>query len=429
VKARRVGNLELVTPTTLVVGIDGHAQSNTAAFYLATGVEAIRPKKFKNDRKGFLGLIERVDGLKRRNGLDRVIYVLEPNGPYWMLLAKFLTERGEIVKVVSALQVKRNRETEDCSPEKNDYRDARSAADLGRQGKFNDTILPSGIYEDLRGLARAREDLIEQRSMHKHRLRAEVVRAFPELLSCVSDILGKGVVALLRLAPTAAAVSSLGVEGVLEVFRRSSARRHGRKKAAEIVAAASESVGYAAASSALHVEIEALISVAEAISEQVDRLEREMERLLAETEEGSLLLSIPGIGRISAATILGETGGLKQYRNPNQIRKLAGLDLVGRQSGSHQGAKRISKRGRRLLRKVLYQVAVVAIRCNQVMVRYYKALTDAGRSNRLVRKEALVAVMGKIVEIAFSIVRTGREFDPEYRWVPPARGMVSQAAA
>jgi transposase len=102
--------LELVTPTTLVVGIDGHAQSNTAAFYLATGVEAIRPKKFRNDRKGFLGLIERVDGLKRRNGLDRVIYVLEPNGPYWMLLAKFLTERREIVKVVSALQVRRNRE-------------------------------------------------------------------------------------------------------------------------------------------------------------------------------------------------------------------------------------------------------------------------------------------------------------------------------
>ena len=140
-------------------------------------------------------------------------------------------------------------------------------------------------------------------------------------------------------------------------------------------------------------------------------------------------MSIPGIGRISAATILGETGGLRQYRNPNQIRKLAGLDLVGRQSGSHQGGKRISKRGRRLLRKVLYQVAVVAIRCNQVMVRYYKALTDAKRSNRLVRKEALVAVMGKIVEIAFSLVRTGREFDPEYRWRPPARAMVSQAAA
>lgn len=428
-KARRIGNLGLVTPTTLVVGVDGHAQSNTVAFYLATGVEAVRPKKFGNDRKGFLSLLERVEALKARNGLDRVIFVLEPNGPYWMLLAKFLTDRGELVKVVSGLQVKRNRETEDCSPEKNDFRDARSAADLGRQGKFNDTILPSGIYEDLRGLARAREDLVEQRNMHKHRLRAEIVRAFPELLTCVRDILGKGVVALLRQAPTAAAVSSLGVEGVLEIFREASARKYGPKKAAEIVAAARESVGYAVASSALHIEIEALISVAEAISEQMDRLEREMERLLLESEEGSLLLSIPGIGRISAATILGETGGLKQYRNPNQIRKLAGLDLVGRQSGSHQGSKRISKRGRRLLRKVLYQVAVVAIRCNLVMARYYKALTDAGRANRLMRKEALVAVMGKIVEIAYSLIRTGREFDPEYRWSPPARRTVLQAAA
>ena len=419
VKANRVRNLELITPSTLIVGVDGHSKSNTAAFYLARGGEAVRPKKFGNDREGFLELLARVNALVKRNGLDNVIFVLEPNGPYWVLLARFLSERDYTVKVVSSLQVKRNRETEDCSTDKNDWRDARSAADLGRQGKFNDTTLPGPIYEDLRSLARAREDLVEGRSAQKHRLRTELVRAFPELSGCVKDLCGKGVRALLKVAPTAEAVASLGVDEVARILKEATKGRLGKAKAIEIVMAARTSVGYAVASRALRLQMNSILRMVETATEEIEKLEAEMRELLGQTEEGALVLSVPGIGEIGAATILGETGGLKQYRNPNQIRKLAGLDLVGRQSGDRQSELRISKRGRKLLRKVLYQVAVASLRCNQATVSFYTRLREEGRRNTLRKKEALVAVMGKIIEIVFSIVRNRKAFDPEHKWVAP----------
>jgi transposase len=405
----------------LIVGVDGHSKSNTAAFYLARGGEAVRPKKYTNDRKGFLELLDRVKALVTKNSLDNVIFILEPNGPYWVLLARFLSERLYTVKVVSPLQVKRNRETEDCSPDKNDYRDARSAADLGRQGKFNDLTLPEAIYEDMRSLARTREDLLEGRSAQKHRLRSELVRAFPELGTCVSDIFGKGIRALLKVVPTAEGVASLGVEEVTRILKEATRGRFGKAKAIQIVEVARTSVGYGVASKALRLRVDSILRMVEVATEEIERLEAEMRKLLLETEEGALVLSIPGIGEIGAATILGETGGLKQYRNPNQIRKLAGLDLVGRQSGDHQGEMRISKRGRKLLRKVLYQVAVASLRCNQATRRYYERLREEGRRNSLRKKEALVAVMGKMIEIVYSIVRNGKTFDPEHKWVAPGR--------
>ena len=421
VKAKRQRHLDLITSSTLIVGVDGHSKSNTAAFTLASGKEALSPKKFENSRKGFLWLLDKVDWITKKHNLDNVIYVLEPNGPYWMLLARFLAERNFVVKVVNAYQVKMNRATEDPSPEKNDWRDARSIADLGKQGKFNDTTLPGPVYEDLRSLARMREGLIEHRSAQKHRLRAMLVRNFPELPSLVSDILGKGVSALLRVAPTAEAVVSLGTEGVEEIVKTASRGRFGNKKAKQIVYAAGESVGYGQATSAVRIAMAVTLNTVEGLTQQIEIIEAEMRRLLMETEEGILVLSIPGIGEVTAAIVLGETGGLRQYQNPNQIRKLCGLDLCGSQSGDRQSEKRISKRGRALLRKALYQAAVACIRSNDILARFYRGLIDPARKKTLAKKKALIAVTGKLIEIMFSLVRSGSGFNPSYKWTSPGQ--------
>lgn len=420
-KRNRRRNLELITPTTLVVGVDGHSKSNTAAFCLASGDEPSRPVKFSNDRNGFMVFLDKVKWLMRKNGLHEAVFVLEPNGPYWLLLARFLAERNYTVKVVNPLQVKRNRQTDNPSPDKNDSRDARSAADLGRQGKFNQTNLLDQTYEDLRTLARLREGVMEERSVQKHRLRASLVRAFPELSCCVSDICGKGVVALLRVAPTAEAVVSLGEAGASEALKQGSKGRLGIKKAREIVQMAKDSVGYATTSPSLRTEFAITLDVMDFLSAKIEQIELEMKRLLWELDEAILLVSIPGIGEITAATILGETGGLSCFDNPSQIRKLAGIDLVGNQSGSYEGRLKISKRGRKILRKALYQCAVSSLHCNQALRKFYDGLISPDRANRLKKKQAIVAVAGKLVDIMFSLIRTGELFDPEHRWSVPVR--------
>jgi transposase len=421
VKANRVRNLGLVTASTLVVGVDGHSKSNTAGFRLASFAEPARPLKFPNSRCGFDRLLTKVKSVMSANELDEVLFVLEPNGPYWLVLAHFLCERGYVVRVVSPLQVKRNRQTEDVSPEKNDNKDARSISDLGVQGKFNQTTLVGPVYEQLRLLSMLRERLTVDRSAYKHVLRSLMARSFPELCECTKDVFCKSILALLRVAPTAGAVSMLGAEGVAEVIKVASKGRFGLKKAREIVRAACESIGYLEASDAIRVEFDVIVSMVEDIQEKIEALGAEMSRLLMQSQEGELILSIPGIGLVTAAAFVGEVGGLSGYSSPSQICKLAGLDLVKQQSSDYCSATRISKRGRRLLRKTLYQMALGSLMHDSKIMEFYQSLIAPTRPRRLKKKQALVAVMGKLVRVIFSVVRSSTPYDPQYAWAPPGQ--------
>ncbi len=428
-KANRTKNLELITPSTLVVGVDGHAKSNIAAFRLASFVEPARPVKFSSDRAGFEHLLLRVKAVMAAKKLTDVLFVLEPNGPYWLVLAHYLCERKYAVRVVSPLQVKRNRQTEDVSPEKNDYKDARSAADLGVQGKFNQTSLVGPVYEQLRLLSGLRERLMVEKSSYKHVLRSLLARSFPELGGCVKDIFCKSILALVAVAPTASAVRSLGVEGIGEVLKSASRGRFGAKKAREVFSAASGSVGYLQESEAIRLEFDVIVSMLEELQEKIERLEEEMSRLLEQTPEGALILSLPGVGRVTAATFLGEVGSFASYRGASQILKLAGLDLVKEQSADYCSATRISKRGRNLLRKTLYQMALASLMCNEGMLEFYQSLISSERMHPLKKKQALVAVMGKLVRVMFSVVRSELPYERGHVWTAPGQAGKIAAAA
>ncbi len=70
------------------------------------------------------------------------------------------------------------------------------------------------------------------------------------------------------------------------------------------------------------------------------------------------MLSIPGVGVTTVAGFLSETGDLNNYSHPNQIRKLAGLNLKENSSGKHKGKTTISKRGRHKLRAILFKAVM-----------------------------------------------------------------------
>ena len=63
------------------------------------------------------------------------------------------------------------------------------------------------------------------------------------------------------------------------------------------------------------------------------------------------LLAIKGVGIITIAGFIAEVGDIRRFDSPKQIQKYAGLELVENSSGKHKGRSRISKRGRRKLRK------------------------------------------------------------------------------
>ncbi|HEY8361927.1 MAG TPA: IS110 family transposase [Tissierellaceae bacterium] len=86
-------------------------------------------------------------------------------------------------------------------------------------------------------------------------------------------------------------------------------------------------------------------------------------------------MGIPEVGVVTVAGILGEIGDPSQFEGWKQIKKYAGLNLIEDSSGERKGKIRISKRGRAMLRNLLYQIAIVMVCKNKemkVLYTYFK---------------------------------------------------------
>ena len=120
-----------------------------------------------------------------------------------------------------------------------------------------------------------------------------------------------------------------------------------------------------------------------------------------------VLVSIPGIGEITAIAMLIDMPELGTL-DSKQVASLAGLAPIARDSGQHRGKRHI-RGGRAELRRALYMPALVATRFNADMKLKYNALIAVGKPPKV----ALTAVMRKLVILANSLLKTGRNWTPK----------------
>ena len=147
--------------------------------------------------------------------------------------------------------------------------------------------------------------------------------------------------------------------------------------------------------------IEATIAFLE---QQGQTLDRELHQHLTQTprwtEPLALLKSVPGVGPVTAATLLAflpELGTLSRQ----QIAALVGVAPMAAESGQWRGRRRI-RGGRAVVRRVLYMAAVSAARCHPVFAPYYQQLRARGKPAKL----ALVACMRRLLVLLNSILKT-----------------------
>lgn len=119
-----------------------------------------------------------------------------------------------------------------------------------------------------------------------------------------------------------------------------------------------------------------------------------------------ILTSIPGIGPVTAATLLIECPELGAL-DRKQVASLAGLAPMTRQSGRWHG-KAFIQGGRKFLRDALYMPALVATRFNPDLKAKYQAMRETGKP----AKVALTAIMRKLIELANALIRDNRKWSP-----------------
>lgn len=142
-----------------------------------------------------------------------------------------------------------------------------------------------------------------------------------------------------------------------------------------------------------------------ALKNQITKVENRIEKLIETCPDyqakNEILQSVPGIGKIAAASLISNVPELGYITN-KQAASLIGVAPITRESGSFKG-KRMINGGRIQVRTVLYMAMMSAMQCNPVFKETYQRLLAAGKP----KKVALIACVRKMVVILNSMLRDG----------------------
>jgi len=411
--SKQLARRQRIKGTTLVVGMDIGCEFNAMGLMNKEGEVLGRYPKIYNSRKGFDYFVKAIEDTKRKKRLNDVVIGLEPTGHYWRKIAYFAKDKGYDVKFIRTTALKHQRELDESSPAKCDIKDALTITNITREGKYIDTVIEDGLLRQLRTLASVRERIQRYNTGSKHALSAVLDDYFPELKGIFWSMKAKGLWAVLDECPFPEDALRLGPVKIAETIAKSSRRKvEATQKAIRVYQAARESIGLKQIGIADRYRVKMYLEEVKRSEEQLKDIEAQMKTLLQQIPYAKYILSVPGIGVLSTAILLGELGNPFYFKHPKQIIKYSGYDPVESDSGQWIGRKRISKKGRWLLRKYLYFMAMRVVHRSPYFKSYYnrKLETKTRFGQTLTKKEAFCAVIIKLIKVIFALLRDKRTF-------------------
>ena len=357
------------------------------------------------DRKG----VEKLKGHLAVVSASSVLIGMESTASYHVNLFSCLVSEGYNVIIINPLLVS-NYVKMQLRKTKTDKKDAVVIALflLANGDTLIQRVTPS-LISDLRDLSRQRVSLVDEMTALKINIKRLLNITFPEL-EHMTLVFTKSMLKLLRRYPSAFALRSADLVQLSQMLIADS---YGRKRevfAAELMKAACSSVGTNshAKEIILKQQVTLLLHLEEALQEITGVL-IEMSRKLME-EDMNILTSIKGIGDKSAANFLIEMGGnINQYEGPGKIIAMAGLDPAVYQSGQHEGKGRITKRGNRHLRRIIWLMATRVIHYSDMFNVYYLKRRKEG----LPYKMAVLATAHKLIRVIYAMLTQRKTFCPQ----------------
>lgn len=411
---RQKQKLLTITTDTLVVGVDIAKNYQWARFVDFRGIEHDRALKFKNNKNGFETILARIRKICKEENFAKAVVGMEPTGHYWKAFANWLgKQEGVRVVLVNPYATKQAKELDDNSQTKSDKKDALTIAKLVKDGRYFELYLPHDIYAQLRGLSTTRTGLNKRKSAIKNTITAVMDEFFPEYVEVFKcPLSGKASRHILKVCPFPKFINELGEDGVMAEIKKAVKKTVGRKKAKQLVETAGESIGVDYGEEAARLKLRLMLEELELLEKQTEELEGQMAAALGETDYAEFLLSIKGIGVVTLAACLGELGDPTRFDDPRQMSRMAGYNLVEDSSGKNKSGTKISKRGRKNLRSVLYQMALTMVATNDEMKQLYHYLKT--REEAPLRKmQALVVVSKKILTLIHTLARKKENYDPD----------------
>lgn len=405
--------IEAITEKTLVVGIDVGSETHYARAFDYRGIEySKKPYAFSNNEAGFVTFRAWIQAIKEKYGKEQVMPGMEPTGHYWFNLGKYLQDNGMKPVLVNPYHVKSSKELDDNNPTKNDRKDPKVIAGLVREGRYMIPYLPEGVYAELRTASNMRFHLQTELTRIENRISRWLNIYFPEYRTVYGHTHAVSGMMVLKKAPLPSDILALGVDGVNLIWRDAKLKAAGMKRAKALTEAAEHSVGSKEGPVSARMEIRMLLEEYESKNRQMQEVVSLIEVLVKQIPMADKLLEINGVGLKTVSGFLAEVGDVSRFKSPKELQKLAGLAIVENSSGKHKGETTISKRGRKQLRYLLFEVALSLVSKNLEFRSLHEYYTTR-KQNPLKKMQSLMAVSAKVIRVFYTILTKGVDYDPK----------------
>lgn len=391
---------EIVNSKTLIATVDLGKATNTGYWRYPDGTD-VKPFTFFNNGWGFNEFWSRIDKTMKAHNLEEVVVGFESTGPYGEPLIHYLKKRPVKLVQVNPMHTKRLKELQGNSPNKTDKKDPRVIADIIELGHALSLVVPEGIPAQLRRLTHARERSMQRRTALLNQLQNLVFLLFPEFLQVMKDVKSKSAQYLLRYYPTPQDIVKYGREPLALSLKRISRGQLGEQRAQALYECAIGSVGLKEGQESILFEIRNILAILKTSDCFIAEVEKKMSDYLKQIPYSKFILSLKGIGEITTAGLIGEVGDFRQFKTVSEINKLAGFDLFEISSGKHKGERHISKRGRPLMRKLLFFAAINVVRKGGILHETYQRYLQRGME----KMKALIAIARKLLRVIYALVR------------------------
>lgn len=405
-----------------IAGIDVSKYFSEMAI-LSPSNEVVARMKINHD--SYADIERAVELLKKaeKDFASRPFVVMESTGHYHKILFHSLFKHGFEVSIINPIQTDSIKNI-GIRKVKNDKVDAKRIALLYRFQELKATNIPDEGIDCLRSLCREYYKLSDELTAYKNRLTGIIDQVMINFKDVFSDTCSKTAIAVLEKYPTPTLIIKADKNKLTSLIQKESHRslEWAAAKYELLVLKAKEFEQLSIDNSANVTMLGIYISMIKSLQQNLRKVLKAIQQLVANnlskdiptlSSTLKLLQSITGIGLLSAATIIAEIGDFSAFSKPGKLVAYFGIDPSVKQSGEFTGTRnKMSKRGSRLLRRVLFTIALANIRtkrnkeaCNPVLLKFYKQKCQSKP-----KKVALGAVMHKLVYIIFAVLRDRKPY-------------------
>ena len=377
----------------LFVGID-ISKDKFDACGIGGGGEKVFSLTASMDREGFEKLVFHLKGSRS------LLLGLESTASYHIALFSYLTAKGYRVVIINPLLIA-NFAKLSLRKTKTDKKAALTIAQflMLRREVLEHQRVSADLIE-LRDLARRRERLTDQVTKLKGNMKRILSVTFPEL-EHLTGVFAKSILQLLIRFPSADALRKADVDTVAALVVPRSWGRKSRAWVDTLMTTAAASIGVSSPAKELVLKQDASLLLC--VQEQMKETTKVLTALCTDRmkKDVEILDSIKGIGEATALNFLIEMGGdVTLYENDKKLIAASGLDPSTYQSGKYEGSSKISKRGNRHLRRVIWLMTRGVVFSNELFRTYFYRR----RSEGLCYKMAMLATAHKLIRVMFAML-------------------------